>query len=469
MVKGTVINLFERLSFFVFKPVHSAPLGIFRWVFGCVMAFQFYVWYHEVPRFVENIKIRFTYDFFHWVDPLPPQHMSLFLLAMTIVSLLFAFGWLYRFLSVILFAGTLYVFLLEQTLYNNHYYLEILIAFLMIFINANSFAVLGKKEKVPFVPNWQMILLQFQFFVVYFYGGIAKINPEWLFDAQPVKEWLPEMLPTLYPSLGQFQIKFIAYSIAYFGLVFDLVIGFLLLFAATRKWALLLLLLFHVSNSLMFTIGVFPWFALGATVLFFPTAEIPFIGKRSKWVIPDLSFSRAKRTAVLLFLSCWVLIQCLVPLRHWLIPGWVLWDERGYKFSWFMKLRAKTPLAAIRIKFEGDVKDYYIEPEFYISKKQAQSSVYKPLEMVQFAHKIEDYIHGLGEERDVKIYAELYCQLHEHPMQLIIDPEYDLTQIAYKNQIYFGQYPWIKEFDPDATPIDFEFLKSFRDSTGVYR
>ncbi|MGB0369012.1 MAG: hypothetical protein ACPGD8_06375, partial [Flavobacteriales bacterium] len=74
-----------------------------------------------------------------------------------------------------------------------------------------------------------------------------------------------------------------------------------------------------------------------------------------------------------------------------------------------------------------------------------------------------------GETRDVKVYAEVYCQLHEHPMQLMIDPNYDLTQIEYKNQAYFGELQWINQFDENAKPIDFEFLEEFKTGEGTYK
>ena len=30
------------------------------------------------------------------------------------------------------------------------------------------------------VPRWNVLLLRFQLFIVYFYGAIAKLNPDWL-------------------------------------------------------------------------------------------------------------------------------------------------------------------------------------------------------------------------------------------------------------------------------------------------
>ena len=37
-------------------------------------------------------------------------------------------------------------------------------------------------------------------------------------------------------------------------------------------------------------------------------------------------------------LAAWILVQILVPLRHFLIPGNVAWTAEGQRFAWHMKL-----------------------------------------------------------------------------------------------------------------------------------
>src|SRR5690606_39594103 len=50
------------------------------------------------------------------------------------ISICFAAGLFYRFSSLLMFVSFTYVFLLERTLYNNHYYLMSLLALLSLFI-----------------------------------------------------------------------------------------------------------------------------------------------------------------------------------------------------------------------------------------------------------------------------------------------------------------------------------------------
>ena len=39
------------------------------------------------------------------------------------------------------------------------------------------------------IPFWTYFILRFQFCLVYIFGGIAKLNYDWL-HGHPVKEWL---------------------------------------------------------------------------------------------------------------------------------------------------------------------------------------------------------------------------------------------------------------------------------------
>ena len=56
---------------------------------------------------------------------------------------------------------------------------------------------------------------------------------------------------------------------SYGGLLFDLLIGFMLINRRTRLLALPLLLFFHLLNAFLFNIGVFPWLMIASTVVFF--------------------------------------------------------------------------------------------------------------------------------------------------------------------------------------------------------
>ena len=72
-----------------------------------------------------------------------------------------------------------------------------------------------------------------------------------------------------FPVVGPFfTTEWAAYFFSYGGLSFDLGIGFVLLWRKTRWLGILAVFFFHLMNNWMFSIGVFPFLMIGATVLF---------------------------------------------------------------------------------------------------------------------------------------------------------------------------------------------------------
>src|SRR6185369_2958384 len=60
-----------------------------------------------------------------------------------------------------------------------------------------------------------------------------------------------------------------AIAMAWSGMLFDLSIVPLLLWKKTRAAAYVVCVLFHVTNSVLFPIHVFPWFMIFASTIFF--------------------------------------------------------------------------------------------------------------------------------------------------------------------------------------------------------
>ena len=103
-----------------------------------------------------------------------------------------------------------YCFFICKGHYNNHYYLYILLPLLLSMTNADNWLSIKnwlqrRKDpqfKAAEIPNWQLFILQFQLFIVYFYGGLAKLNTDWL-NAYPPRIWLHELEGT-YPTCDVF-------------------------------------------------------------------------------------------------------------------------------------------------------------------------------------------------------------------------------------------------------------------------
>ena len=104
-----------------------------------------------------------------------------------------AAGLLFR-LSATLFAiGLIYVQLIDVSTYLNHYYLAALLAVLLAASPAGRFWsfdawVRSRWRAVPLpaasVSTLWLYLFRFQVGVVYFFAGMAKLQPDWLLHAQ---------------------------------------------------------------------------------------------------------------------------------------------------------------------------------------------------------------------------------------------------------------------------------------------
>ena len=100
-------------------------------------------------------------------------------------------GFLYRIAAPVFFLAFTYFFLLDQTRYLNHFYLVCLISFLMCFLPAERAfsvdALLRRKIRSDVVPAWTLWLLRAQVGIPYFYGGIAKLNSDWIHGGEPMR------------------------------------------------------------------------------------------------------------------------------------------------------------------------------------------------------------------------------------------------------------------------------------------
>ena len=69
-----------------------------------------------------------------------------------------------------------------------------LTSFLMVFLplhkTASVDAWMNPSLRSDSVASWIVWALRAQVGVVHLFGGIAKLNPDWLFEAQPMLIWL---------------------------------------------------------------------------------------------------------------------------------------------------------------------------------------------------------------------------------------------------------------------------------------
>lgn len=421
----------------LFQPVDVASLVWFRILFGVIMLVEVYRYFVNgwISRYFIEPTFHFKYYGFEWVDPLPGDGMYWHFAVLGLLSVAVGLGVYYRLASALLFLGFTYVFLLDQANYLNHFYLISLVAFLMIWVPAHkdrSWDVFRRPDRrCEVVPAWSLWLLRFQIGVPYFFGGVAKLNADWL-RGEPIRAWLAER--TDYPLIGQFfQDEWCVYVFAYGGLLLDLLAVPLLLWRRTRGAAFALVLFFHGMNSWLFDIGIFPWFMIASTTLFFapdwPRRALFLLGPRTTESNDLPAGSPLTRRVVVAGFILWMGFQVLVPFRHFSYDGVVHWTEDGHRFSWHMKLRSKSSALSFRVVAPQKGRTWMLEERDcrqYLSRRQYEKMTTRPDMILQFAHHLaQEFSQATGEP--VQVYASADVSLNGRVPQPMIDSSVDLA------------------------------------------
>jgi hypothetical protein len=429
----------SHITLALFHPVDIASLAVFRLLFGllmCLSMVRFLAkgWVHSIyiqPTFF------FTYTGFSWVQPWPAWGMYVHVVLLAVLALLIAFGCYYRLSITLFFVLFTYLELLDKTNYLNHYYLISLLSFLMIFCPLHGALSIDAwrqpARRSATVPAWILGILRLQIALVYTFAGIAKINADWLLHGQPLNIWLSAR--TDLPFLGIFFAQEWAHDTMSWGsVVFELSVVCLLLWKRTRLWAYVLLVGFHFLTFVLFPIGMFPWIMMVATTLFF-SPDWP-----RRWIQKERPVSPTPTAAAASSLTPWqkiglvlgtayFAVQVVVPLRHYLYPGNVLWTEEGMRFSWKVMLVEKTGHVDFHVRDPVTGRFWIVSPATYLTLRQEQMMATRADMILALAHKIADDFRKQGFPQ-VEVRAEAYMSLNGRPSQLFIDPNVDLVQEA---------------------------------------
>lgn len=429
-------SLLANLQREAFAPVDIASLVFFRIAFGILMAWE--IWRHFTHGWIAGDWIEppfhFKYYGFSWVEPWSGNGMYIHCAALGVLGLFIAAGFLYRLSATLFFLGFSYTFLLDEATYLNHNYLICLLSFLSIFIPANrAFSIdawLRPKIRSEAIPVWSLWLLRAQMGIVYFYGGLAKIEPDWL-RGEPMRTWLERR--TDFPLLGRFfREEWMVCGVTYGGLLLDLLIVPFLLWRRTRAAAFCVTLAFHLTNAKWFTIGVFPWLAISATTLFLSPSwprQVVSIFRRGITSVPVYDrklTSQRNQWVVLSLVSIYLAIQVLIPFRYLLYPGNVNWTHEGHRFSWRMMLSRIETHAFFYVTDPNSGRTAQMKPREYLNQTQADRMGYRPDMILQFAHFLASSIPHLG-PKPLKVEARILNSLNGRKAELFVDPNVDLA------------------------------------------
>jgi len=455
----------------LFEPVDIASIVFLRIAFGGILIWEVarYVAYDWIDAQWIRPAFHFTYYGLDWVRPWPGDGMHHHFHALGVLALCILLGLAYRVAAPLFCLGFSYVFLLDQTTYLNHFYLICLISFLLVFVPAHrAFSIdawLRPGIRSQTTPAWTLWLMRAQLAIPYFYGGLTKLNGDWL-RGEPMRGWLAH--ETDFPVIGSlFTEEWVVYLASYGGLLFDLLIVPGLLWRRTCLLAFALATAFHVTNSRLFDIGIFPWFMIAATTLFFrpdwPRHALSWFGLRRAVrparhpVAPARAMFRGSKAIVAVLLCVYLLFQLLFPLRHLLYPGRASWSEEGLRFAWFMKAYWKESHARFLATDPERERTWEIDPFDYLTPHQAQIMRRQPDMVLQFAHHVARDLRRAGHEQ-IQVRVKIAASLNGRKPQWMIDPTVDLA--AQPRSLLPAS--WIRPLTVPLTPSledrDFETL-----------
>ncbi len=440
-------HLFKKF----FRQTDNSPLILFRIILG------FLLFYHVITALSDGSVYRnfiqppFTFNFigFDFLQPLPGNGMYVYFGLMAILGLMIMAGAWYR-LSILAFTVMwTAVYLMQKSDYNNHYYLLILLCFLMIFMPANNYFSVDVKRKAVTkklsCPQWAIWIFIAQVAIVYFFAATSKLSADWFSG---------KFIAIQFSRLSTHHILGILYGekwfqlfICYGGFFFDLLIVPLLLWKKTRPYAFIISCIFHLFNSFSFSIGIFPYLSIALNLFFFEPEQIRNIFFKKKPPFTrnnDVSYNL--KNQLLVFCVClYLLVQVILPMRSLFFPGNVFWNEEGYRMSWKMMLRSKSGKIYFKVIDPVTRKIWKIEPSKIFAPPHVMWLAISPDITWQYAQRLKKDFSKKGFP-GVEVYAIDSVSLNRSSYQPLINPAVNIASVKWHP---FRHSEWIVPFRED--------------------
>ncbi|TAI47221.1 HTTM domain-containing protein [Flagellimonas allohymeniacidonis] len=429
---------------FLFRKIDNAQLVTFRIFYGLLISAECYgaIATGWVRRTLVEPKFTFSFIGFEWLQPLPGNGMYIYFAIMGTLGILITLGYKYRFnafLFAFMWAG---VYLMQKTSYNNHYYLLMLLAFIMAMLPASRDVSLDSKLNPGFrsktMYNYIRWLIILQLFIVYTYASVAKLYGDWL-DFSIIEILMRGKQD--YWLIGDFlQLEWVHKIVAVFGILFDLLVVPALLWKPTRNIFLGLSIFFHLFNSIVFQIGIFPYLSLAFIVFFYDPKTIRKIFLRNKGAEITNEVVYPKNHKLLIgALSIYFVVQLILPLRHHTFSDDVLWTEEGHRMSWRMMLRSRSGNIRVKVVIKKTGQTNFVKLDDHLTKKQRRKVACYPDFTWQFAQYLKKEYARNGE--DIEVYVVNHVKVNGSKYAEFIDPDVDLASVPWK---HFSHNEWIR-------------------------
>jgi vitamin K-dependent gamma-carboxylase len=436
MHMGTIQIFLKKVASRAFAPVDIASLVFFRIAFGLLMAWHVWAFFteHRLVGYFLEPRLLFKYYGFAWVHPWPGNGLYIHKIAMGVFALFIAVGFIYRVSAALFFLSYLYFFLLEEARYQNHEYLICLFSLLLIFIPAHRAfsldAMVRQGLRAQTAPAWALWLLRGQMGAVYFYGGIAKINPDWL-RGEPMRWVMARHVD--FPIIGRFFTQeWAVYTMSYGALLLDLFIVPLLLWRRTRIAAFCVAPLFHLMNARLFSIDVFPWLAIAATTLFlspdWPRCVVSIFHRDTSSRVANTTELASQRNQNVIFalVIAYLAIQFVVPLHPFLLRGGRQWAFMQHRFCWRMMLQKQSIQGYFYVTDPNNNRTNRVAPSDFLTPLQMVRIYWQPDTVLQCAHYLARTMPRIGSKL-LTVEARIFVSVNGRRPELFVNPNVDLA------------------------------------------
>ncbi|XP_034121335.1 vitamin K-dependent gamma-carboxylase isoform X2 [Drosophila guanche] len=423
------------------RPVDGAALGVFRLLFGAAMLVDI-----AEERGGGQLDVRFGephhchFPLFPGMRALAYPLMGCVYLCMWLGAWGIMLGYRFRCSCLAFIVPYWYIFLLDKPTWNNHSYLFGLVGTLLLFTQADSYCSLESwlnpaRSRSRTVPYWNYFLIKFQFFVLYMYAGLKKISAEWLSGyamSSLSQHWVfAPFRQMLDPELIDLLI------VHWFTAFFDVSIAFFMTIEKTRLLVTPFMLSFHLMNSRLFVIGMFPWVCLAEVPLFFSFDWPRRIRGRTKTAPAEAAALTPSKPSLLARLrTCLILgycvLQLFLPYSHFITKGYNNWTNGLYGYSWDMMVHSYDTLqTSIQVVDNDNQLVHNLNP--FAFTEYERWTKYADM-AVQYAKCIEENIQnrqvkgGPSIGSNISIYFDIWCSMNGRFQQRSFDPRVDLLK-----------------------------------------
>jgi hypothetical protein len=378
-----------------------------------------------------------------WLKPLPQPFMHVLFAIMAFLSLMISVGYFFRFSSLLFIVIYLYVSSIDKAqahLFSNFFLLTTV--FLAILPSHRYFSLdilRNPSLRVDFIPRWCVWVIKLQVAFLFINAGMAKLNQDWLLQAQPFTRWVE-----LYWSgtaIGNILIKPSVAIITCWLIVFIELAGpVAMFFSRTKTKVYIVLSLYLLSSFILFPAGFLPVQMILLSTVFLGENLHHNLTSRIAYFLNDfISFNpkvfKSGRNLMLAYKN-----KLIIPLFFTWIFGLLIISQLN---GFLQDFRTGIEIKSLRISDEliineqqgrlrlflvhrDSIKTFEIDLNKDLNKEQIASMSVRPDLLLQYIRHVKaQYV---DDESDYSMHAEAFISQNGKDFRPYINPEINLAE-----------------------------------------